>query len=193
MTLSPRLSALRDRLAASGMEPLAAPWSEDAIAAFEAAHGVALPPDYRAFLGAVGSSGPGPGYGLLAPEPTVFSGFPRVVTTIRSVDGSVVESGTPVRPAFDSPSSVARPFPLFGTFEPLSPYDLPPLGPGETPYDGTLTLCEHGCGYFDFLVVSGRYAGQVWSDTMAAMRDGRIAPTGLGFLDWYERCLDEAT
>ena len=85
-----------------------------------------------------------------------------------------------------------RPFPLDTAFEPLLLYDLPALRPGATPYDGCLQLCEHGCGYFDFLVVTGPLAGQVWSDDMAAVRNGSIRPTGLGFLAWYEQWLDGA-
>lgn len=170
---------------------LAPAWTEAQLAAFEAEHGVLLPAGYRTFLGSVGSSGAGPGYGLSVPAPMEMDGFPRVVTRITSKDGTFVEAGTPKRPPFARGSSMARPFPLAEAFEPGLVYDLPALAEGATPYDGCLSLCEHGCGYFDFLVVTGAGAGQVWSDTMAAVRDGGIAPTGYEFLVWYERWLDE--
>lgn len=165
------------------------PWPEDALMAFEVQHGVVLPSEYRAFVGAVGSAGAGPGYGLVAPQRLELDAFPRVTSTANLADGTIIRRGTRYRPPFGRMASLARPFLLGGAFVPLSAYDLPALPSGATPYDGALELCDHGSGSFDFLVVSGPWRGQVWRDTMAAVRDPRIEPTGLGFLAWYERWL----
>ena len=171
---------------------LRAPLGAAAVADLERRCGGALPAEYRAFLLEVASAGAGPGYGLREPSPIELDEFPRVVTRVTSTDGSIAaEAGTPKRPAFGLRSSPARPFPLRDRFEPLLVYDLPAIAAGATPYDGCIQLCDHGCGYFDLLVVNGPLSGQVWSDTMAAVRDGCMAPTGLGFLDWYGEWLDE--
>lgn len=172
---------------------LEAPWDEPELAAFEAEHGVTLPADYRAFLAAIGVAGAGPGHGLSAPAPLSLEAFPRVVSRITGRDGSVLaEAGTPKRPSFARASCVAEPFPLRERFQPSFIYDLPALGEDQTPYDGAIEIAEHGCGYFDFLVVTGPGAGQVWSDTMAAMHDGGIVPTGLTFVEWYEEWLSSS-
>ena len=168
-----------------------APWGEPELLAFEAEHDVTLPADYRAFLSAIGVSGAGPGYGLSAPAPLSLDAFPRVVSRITGKDGTVLaESGTPKRPSFARTSRVDEPFPLHEGFEPSFIYDLPALSEHQTPYDGAIEIAEHGCGYFDFLVVTGPGAGQVWSDTMAAMRNGAMLPKGLTFLEWYEAWLN---
>jgi hypothetical protein len=55
---------------------------------------------------------------------------------------------------------------------------------------GTLALCHEGCGYLHLLVVSGTARGQMWLD--ATVSDGGYLPLEVGFLDWYERWLDNA-
>jgi hypothetical protein len=53
--------------------------------------------------------------------------------------------------------------------------------------DGCLLLCDLGCGYFSFLVVTGQAAGSVWEDYTCA--DGGIQPTGETFATWYTQWL----
>ena len=55
---------------------------------------------------------------------------------------------------------------------------------------GTLVLCHEGCGYLHLLVVTGPARGQMWLDGRCS--DQGFVPLGVGFLDWYERWLDEA-
>jgi hypothetical protein len=166
------------------------PWTGAEVAAFEARHRVTLSPDHRAFLTEIGAEGAGPGYGLVTPEPLALDRFPRTVARITTKDGSFFESGTPARPPFGRAASIERPFPLAAAFCPSFVYDLPALASGVTPYDGCIKLIDHGCGYFDFLVVNGPGAGQVWTDTMAAMTDGSIVPSGRSLTGWYEAWLD---
>ncbi len=61
------------------------------------------------------------------------------------------------------------------------------------PFDKSLRLCELGCGYFEFLVLEGPSAGEVWSDHSSSDQDIHIQRAAPGFLDWYERWLDDMT
>ena len=60
---------------------------------------------------------------------------------------------------------------------------------------GALYICHYGCAIRFFLIVKGKCVGEVWRDSQTDDRgimpecsaDGRH----LGFLDWYEKWLDE--
>ena len=52
-----------------------------------------------------------------------------------------------------------------------------------------MTISLEGCGYFYFLVVTGKTRGQVWFN--ADTGDGGYIHLNLSFLDWYEKWLDE--
>ena len=58
------------------------------------------------------------------------------------------------------------------------------------PRSGTLVLCDEGCGYRHFLVLTGPERGQMWLD--ATVGDDGYHPLGVDFLEWYERWLDDA-
>lgn len=165
------------------------PLDEDALAAFEREHDVALPDSYRAFLREVTNGGAGPYYGLSPVEPLVRDTLPSHHVAAYDSDGNkLAEAGTGPREVPDATSSLARPFPLAGEW---SPDDGPlPVDAGASPYDGCVHLAEQGCGYFDFLVVRGPAAGQVWSDYTAG--HGSITRSHDDFLDWYEQWLDRA-
>ena len=177
------------RVAAAPLPELAAPLDELALAAFEAEHRIMLPQDYRLFLLEVGNGGPGPGYGLSPLAPWHMDGFARVVVTVTGHGGTSATAGTGDRPPTARPSDPSRPFPLTARWTPFGKRATPwPLPCDANPYDGCLHLAEIGCGYFYFLVVTGRDAGQVWHDYTAG--DGEIGPTGDTFGQWYERWLD---
>ncbi|HJL50166.1 MAG TPA: hypothetical protein RMG45_30165, partial [Polyangiaceae bacterium LLY-WYZ-15_(1-7)] len=162
---------------------------EDALAAFEAEHGVALPPGYRGFLRHVGNGGAGPFYGLSPLAPLERDTMPSHHVVAKDAEGNVLAAaGTGPRPVPDVRSSLARPFPLT---ERWAPADGPaPVPKGASLYDGCVHLAEQGCGYFDFLVVRGEAAGEVWSDYTAG--DGPMAKAADDFLGWYERWLEGA-
>lgn len=155
--------------------------SEAQLAAFEATHGVTLPPSYRAFLAEVGNGGVGPYYGLAPLTPVERDRLPQHRVVVQdAID-------TP-RQALTAVPSLARPFVLT---QPWSPTDgASPLPPGTSPYDGCVFLADQGCAYFDVLVVNGPRAGEVWTDDTAA--DGPLRKVSDDFLDWYEDWIERA-
>jgi hypothetical protein len=60
---------------------------------------------------------------------------------------------------------------------------------------GALYICHYGCAIRFFLIAKGQCLGEVWRDSQAD--DAGIMPEcgedggHMGFLDWYERWLDE--
>lgn len=150
---------------------LGPPLASTEVAAFEQAHDVSLPDDYRAFITTVGHGGPGrwggagPYYGLhpLQDWATSLWGMPAANTLATPFPA---EPGHIYR---DWPSEVAP-------------------GDDDEPYTGTLALSDQGCRYLSILVVSGRARGRI--------ADTSDSPTGpnftsdASFLGWYERWLD---
>lgn len=153
------------------------PLEEEAVAAWEAGHGVALPADYRAFITRVAGSGDWPHHGLIG----------------------LIGLGAADRDRADAPDPAA-PFP-FSPAGPLTPADeaayRAALGRGE-PDRGWIPLCTEGCGMDTVLVVTAvdpGTAGTVWYFDVA--HDCGVLPmvhpaTGapLRFLEWFELCLD---
>lgn len=159
----------------------APPLSPEAVTAVEARLGVALPEEYRAFITRIGDGGAGPAYGLF------------------SLDEAVGEAELGV-----VPDLVALPFPHAAHYNPgkddavLELWNRVDAGEvNEADADafdarlraGTLALCDEGCGYLHFLVVSGPARGTMWIDSRAS--DAGFGPLGVTFLEWYERWLDD--
>ena len=189
MSLDDDLRRVREKMAAlpshrdSGGRPPSDPvaWrpplEEEAVAAWEAGHGAALPADYRAFITRVAGSGDWPHHGLIG----------------------LVGLGAADRDRADAPDPAA-PFP-FSPAGPLTPADeaayRAALGRGE-PDRGWIPLCTEGCGMDTVLVVTAvdpGTAGTVWYFDVA--HDCGVLPmvhpaTGapLRFLEWFELCLD---
>ncbi|KAA6218958.1 SMI1/KNR4 family protein [Streptomyces filamentosus] len=148
---------------------LTPPLPEAAIRAFEEAHGIALPPEYRSFVAAAGDGPAGPAHGLLpltAPRPEAAS------ETGDADDGWAVDDEWREDRL---PGRLAAPFPLAGP--------LPgPLARPEDVTPGTLTLAEHGCGTYDRLVLNGPHAGEIWT---LDPDWGGFTPVSPGFRAWY--------
>jgi SMI1 / KNR4 family (SUKH-1) len=146
---------------------LAPPLTEPEVDALERRHGIALPPDYRDFLKQAGASGAGPSYGLL---PATRWGD--------ALSGDV-----------DTPDFAARGCP----WQPGMTRDAATWARvGEEldePFQGTIALCHQGCAYYAVLVVTGPARGRV----MYVSPDGGcpLFMEDEGFLDWYQRWLDE--
>jgi hypothetical protein len=140
--------------------------TEEQIQAFEAKNNVRLPEDYRQFLLQLGNGGAGPYYGLYTLE-----------------EGLVNQD----------PDFLSRPFPYtsawqeYPTSEESDAYIFDDLH-----IQGTLRLCHEGCGYYNFLVITGAERGSVWID--ARVSDQGIGPLShpvtnaprVTFSEWYK-------
>lgn len=150
---------------------LGPPLAEAEVAAFERAHGVRLPEDYRRFLLEVGHGGAGPYYGLYRLDQwddlvgAVMDALPPgyLAAPFPGTDATIREGACAIE---DVPERASRGF-----------------------YQGTLSLGTQGCSYGFQLVVSGPWAGRI----LYVDADGQ--PPYLvrepSFLAWYERWLDE--
>jgi hypothetical protein len=176
-----RLGRIADKLAAARAMPelrkafgvdahrfvLGPPLPADAVADFEARHGVTLPPAYRSFLLELGDGGAGPGCGL------------------RRLADSCAEACRRSHLALASPY---LPGPRYlNDWE--QRYEDPPDRDREF-LRGTLEIAGHGCTLGTRLIVTGPARGRLFN----LDNDGPVGPYVLEDIDllaWYERWLDE--
>ncbi|MEE1772627.1 SMI1/KNR4 family protein [Streptomyces sp. JV185] len=137
---------------------------EAEIRAFEQAHGVTLPSEYRSFVAEVGDGPAGPGHGLMpltVPRPEAGEEW--------AVDDEWEEDRLPGRLA--EPFSLTEPLPgRIGT------------STGE-PTRGTLMLADEGCGIYVRLILNGPREGEVWRIDPDW---GGFTPAYPGFRTWYD-------
>jgi HEAT repeat protein len=147
------------------------PAQEVELHAFESAHGIRLPENYRAFLKYAGNGGPG--YGGAGP----YYGIYPLDKSNDFADWVVA----------DLPADfLARPCPLRPE---LTPEVWAERISTESPYQGTLSLGTMGCAGMMQLIVTGRFAGRV-----VYVNAGGYQPYVVhepDFLSWYERWQDE--
>ena len=142
------------------------PLTEDEVARFEAAHGIALPGDYRAFLTQLGNGGAGPAYGVSKLGEAPLGWEPR---PFREIEGYV--------------GCLSKPFPHTAAWN-----DYRDTAKYEGPIDGAIPISDIGCGSMFWLVVAGPEAGHIWCDSradyagLAPMPDDASRKT---FLEWY--------
>ncbi|MET8772196.1 SMI1/KNR4 family protein [Streptomyces sp. NPDC004658] len=181
------------------------PLTQDELAELEAQTGVRLPEEYRAFLLHVGAGGAGPAYGL----------FP-----VRRVQGRWRWEGDGADMA--DLSRLAEPFPEQGP-DPRLVDDLLARRPEEEDFDaiedfddaieawderweavmfapertvGAIVISHLGCAQREWLILSGRHRGTVWSDCrvddvdLAPLLDEDGAP--VRFARWYTDWLEKA-
>lgn len=191
------------------------PLTQEAVAAFESTHRVRLPPDYRAFLLHVGSSGAGPNYGLY-----------------KSLELKETDAPHPYNESGSLVGSLSQPFPHRQAWNLSSPDELGHVESDHAPgfkqairpksteeeraeqtereawdtwqaqywashhFDGAIPLGDVGCCLLQWLVITGDEAGHVWNDFRADRRG--ILPLQIGslqrvtFLQWYQSWLDSA-
>ncbi|MEU3465489.1 SMI1/KNR4 family protein [Streptomyces sp. NPDC006733] len=180
------------------------PLTAQEVEELEAQIGVRLPEEYRAFLVHVGAGGAGPAYGL----------FP-----VRRVHGRWYWDGDGAEPA--DLSRLAEPFPDRGP-DPELLDDLLSQRPEEEDLDdledyddameawdarweavmfapertvGAIAISHLGCAQREWLVISGRHRGTIWSDRRADDID--LLPllehdTPVTFARWYTAWLSDA-
>ncbi|MFJ8661874.1 SMI1/KNR4 family protein [Streptomyces sp. NPDC093795] len=180
------------------------PLTQDELAELEAQIGVGLPEEYRAFLLYVGAGGAGPAYGL----------FP-----VRRVQGRWCWEGDGADLA--DLSRLAEPFPDQGP-SPKLLADLLAQRPEEEDFDdiedfddaieawderweavmfasertvGAIAISHLGCAQREWLIVSGRHRGTIWSDsrvddvdlTPLLDDDGMPVKFARWYTDWLEK------
>ncbi len=160
------------------------PLTGSALSDCEGRLGVQLPSEYRLFVTRIGHGGAGPYYGL----------FP--------LDDQDREDITDL-------DLIRKPFRWAEAFNPYDWEDPCSQEDGWCDEDadegeqrqvilgvpGALYICHYGCAVRFFLIVKGQCLGEVWRDSQADYA-GIIPECGengrhLGFLDWYEKWLDE--
>ncbi|MFF6882717.1 SMI1/KNR4 family protein [Streptomyces sp. NPDC012421] len=181
------------------------PLTQDQLAELEAQIGVGLPEEYRAFLLYVGAGGAGPAYGL----------FP-----VRRVQGRWRWEGDGADLA--DLSRLAEPFPDQGP-SPKLLADLLAQRPEEEDFDdiedfddaieawderweavmfasertvGAIAISHLSCAQREWLIVSGRHRGTIWSDSrvddvdLTPLLDDEGMP--VKFARWYTDWLEKA-
>jgi hypothetical protein len=184
--------------------------SVDQVADFERTWRCRLPEDYRTFLLQLGNGGAGPYYGVF-PLGKAHSGFDLVEYTTWGFDlgapfphsrkwndESLLKKGAPLERDFDSYEDFEEAMEAWQESEAGfkardSYYDAAGTGQGSFP------ICHHGCGFVDWLVVTGPEAGHVWHDL--APDQGGVMPVGNAarprttfsqwYLDWLRATLAE--
>ncbi|WFL79023.1 SMI1/KNR4 family protein [Altererythrobacter arenosus] len=160
------------------MEPTA---SEHQVAAFEQAHGVTLPEDYRKFLIELGNGGAGPGYGIFPLGEGEEEQLPQELLQNLSTDFSLIDTWNESRLAVGRGDNDSIPDEDYYSCSVIA---------------GAIEIATDGCALFYLLVVSGPGKGQIWFDKRAdgegvvPVRDERGAI--LTFGPWYQRWLDDA-
>lgn len=163
------------------------PASPTEVEALEQEYQVRLPSDYRVFLLEVGNGGAGPGYGLTSlsswglkagcweKTPTFSGPVPRVPHPC----ASYLASPSPIRPGFRYP---------WGWLEDEKTWHE--NGIEWDFFQGTITICYHGCAGTDQLIISGEGRGRVVGT------DEDFVPPSFApypdFLSWYESWQDAA-
>lgn len=175
LDLSARLAAIADKLARAGADGAALrldpPMTEPEVAAFEAARGITLPADYRAFVTTLGRGGPGPYHGLR--PPSGWRDFADMWLDAAPDDW------------------LARPCPLAPGPNPLPEWpeddDISPEAAAM--YQGIMALGTRGCSYAMGLVITGAARGRVvYLD--AAHDEPPYVVRDADFVAWYDRWLD---
>jgi hypothetical protein len=175
--------------------------TEAEVQAFEVAHQITLPAEYRGFLTRVGNGGAGPYYGLFKlgemddnwghKRWREDDGFVGVLTKPFPHIGPWNESGD--RPQYD-PVAAQKPGWQDEYDRRMEAWDNVYWRTENV--NGAIPICHLGCALRQWLVVTGPETGNVWCDDRAdTMGLHPLETPGNGrvtFLQWYRSWLDEA-
>ncbi|WP_165966614.1 SMI1/KNR4 family protein [Actinomadura sp. 7K507] len=169
------------------------PLTRDAVAAFEGALGVSLPPAYREFLLRVGP-GAGPYYGIFTPQESLdeFELVGDPAGEFRFTRADVERLYGRRRAWLRDPDSTGG-----------------PAADSLVPEDGCIPIGTQGCEGLVVLVVTGDLAGTIWDWGSTSIRPATAAPATLikdlyaqvepiflgptpDFLAWYDAWLVNA-
>lgn len=165
----------------------------DKIRHFEDAYKLTLPEDYVKFLTEIGNGGVGPFYGLEPFENALFDDLDY------QKPDSLLNPSKPF--VHTEPWNLDFPPPI-EEFEKEKQYEIEQLKFDELYYDkeqmnGTIAICNYGCGVILSLVVNGQEYGNIWTDDRGSCNG--IYPScelgnkdKIGFLGWYELWLDNS-
>jgi hypothetical protein len=184
------------------------PADEADLVEFERRQGLRLPEDYRRFLIEVGNGGAGPYYGIL--------GLDELCETTEGSRGDLSKP-FPHRRKWDGPPEIVK-----AMEDATADEDDERLSQLTEQYwlqaarrDGSITICEYGCGAQFLLIVNGPESGRIWFDDTADLRgyrpvavdpaapphrygswctiQGDVAPESrVDFAQWYHCWLDWA-
>jgi len=166
------------------------PLSKNEIETFEAKYTIRLPEEFAVFYTEIGNGGVGPFYGLTSLENTVFA------------YGNTNLLLNPSKPFPYTKNWNMEFIPTINFKENEDEYDKQRKKFDEIYYalefmNGTLCICNYGCGVLINLVVNGNEYGYLWTDDRSN-GNGIYPSFELGnkekikFLDWYELWLDNS-
>lgn len=163
------------------------PLSIETIRAFEHQFKLTLPTDFVAFYTQLGNGGVGPFLGLEPFENVLSVDLDYPDPQLKLNPNLIFPHQAPWNDAFnatcdeDDEDEFERQYFEFHRHQ----------------MDGTIAICNYGCGISLNLVVNGAEYGYVWTDDRA--NDGGIYPSHelgnpnkISFLDWYELWLDQS-
>jgi len=175
---------------------LLAPARDDHLAAFEAAHGIALPSAYRRFLRELGNGGAGPHYGLFPLG--LWDGGGQGLEPWGEYGAGVLREPFPHSTPWNLPDD---------RFMPPDLDDVDAEEAWQTALDaeyfdrslvaGAFPIAHHGCAHRNLLVVTGPHRGEVWLDARASHEgiapevdaQGRRRTFETWYLDWLRASL----
>jgi hypothetical protein len=158
-----QLRTLRQELTDAGLT-FAPGLTDQRLAAFEQAHHVALPPEYRLFLMQIGNGGAGPpAYGL------------------RPLGAAESWWADEQRAAWQHFQLIQQPFPFEAPWFWEDEEEPDPVRLAAV-YHGSLYLGTDGCGMDWALIVTGPQRGYVWQLTESGITPCRPARTFFGWI-----------
>lgn len=173
-----------------------APIEMNTLRAWERAHGVELPEEYRDYLLALGNGGAGPFFGI---HPLGMWEGHEIV----SMDDALgdLRAPFPHREAWNLPAARFEP-PDFEDDDAENAWNaqLDADYDDRSLVNGAIWIADHGCALRTLLVVTGRERGNVWADLRAENagltphvdRDGRHLTFGDWYMAWLEQRLAQA-
>lgn len=166
--------------------------SIDKIHEFERKYDIKLPREYVDFVTILGNGGAGPFYGLEPFENCLFDDLNY------KYENSLLNPNQP----FLITEAWNPEFLVESSKDNVEDYDLEYTKFEEIYYskehmNGTIAICNYGCGVSLHLVVHGQEYGNIWTDDRGS--DNGIYPSfelgnnqKISFLNWYELWLDNS-